>query len=694
MTNIYEDLSDKIATNPKFTKACETLFEAYIKKIAKEEYTLEKSTVKKLSTSIQYFYRSGIQEYENEGSSLLSMLLSVAGDNTLELIAIAENVFTHSGDFPNVRLLNEKYSAVLLNTSYLDSTLRDLKQTLNTVAPINHPLTDYQRSLWENLSKYNDIITSAPTSTGKTHLILQYLVHEIVQSDGAFAAVIVPTRALISELAGKIYEIASTSENRSDIEICTVPKGGPYKDKTIFVMTQERLFEILQNRDLSFDYLFIDEAHNISDQSRGVLLHLTLQTLLEDSFPQIIISMPSPRYLNAFDSVFNEVDFTRQTTNHSPVSKILMPVTLKGRKICVSRLGFNHNVLIDKDFTGTNQQIAKIVYRLGKEESNIVYRNKTNHCEDTARDIATQIPNNLNNKDLEEAADYVEKFLHKDFTLASSLRKGVAFHYSPLPGVIRNMIEGLARDGIINFIVCTSTLAEGVNLPAKNLFLKNPTQETPRGEKSARLDDVKLDNITGRAGRMLSHFSGNVFLIDHDDWTFPDYFEEREETADKIPTFFKVINDDLPGVIDALDGAYSHEESNQFSYYTIANKLLKEMNSGTLSSTLQAKELSIKQEDRDFLEKSIKSAYQKLKVATFTLEANPTIGFIQQNKLYKFLSDKEDLRNWLLPHPKSGELYDKLEMICQALHSAGIFLPQDEVTVKYACLIAKKWMTG
>lgn len=692
MSSFYKELSSKIIESDGYTYACDDLFKAYISKMTSSDYKIDENTVKKLSTTIQYFYRSDFEEYINEGAVLLSMLLHVAGQKTLELVAIADNVFTQSGDFPNVNLLKNKFPKIEFKVSVFDETRKDLREELNTVGEIDHALTDYQRILWGDLSSDKDVITSAPTSTGKTHIILLYLMHKVMESKGSFAAVVVPTRALISEVAGKIYKIAKSKSYEKSIEICTIPKDGPFKEKTFFVMTQERLFEVLQSGDIYFDYLFIDEAHNISDKSRGVLLHLTLQKVLEGSNPQIIISMPSPRYQNAFDSVFEEVQFEKKSTKHSPVAKIIMPVVLRGREIQVSRVNNEHVVSLDKGFKGG--KLADIVYRLGQGESNIVYRNKTNHCEDTASAIAALVPENKDSQALEEAADYVERFLHKDFSLASSLRKGVAFHYSPLPGVVRTMVEDLAREGEVNFIVCTSTLAEGVNLPAKNLFLMNPTQQTSIYQKPARLENVKMDNITGRAGRMLEHFAGNIFLIDYANWNFQDYFEEREEKIDKIPTYFKVLNEDLSGILDALRGRYDHKNNDQHSYYTIANKLLKEFGGDTLSTTMAAKELTLNVKELSQLEAQIKQAYEALKVDAFTLEANPTIGFIQQNKLYNFILEQNDLTEWVLPHPKAPSLYNRLVKICQALFDVGIFLPQSDISVGYACLIAKKWMIG
>lgn len=692
MTSFHTKLSEKIISSDSYRAASDLLFDAYIKKTANEEYELDRSIVKKLTTSMQYFYQSEDELVRKEGAELLSMLLHVSAEETQELVAIADYVFNEAGDFPNISLLQQKFPGIEFKVSAFDEARRDLRRALNTIEEIDHPLTDYQRSLWEDLIDGEDIITSAPTSTGKTHIILQYLVDEVSSSAGAFAAIVVPTRALISEVSNKVYDIAKKESIENDIEICTFPKEGTFKDKTIFVMTQERLFEILQIGLLSFDYLFVDEAHNISDKSRGVLLHMTLQKLLEGSNPQIIISMPSKRYLNAFDSVFGDTEFSTKTTKHSPVAKILIDTKLKGKNILLSRKNGGTEVVLKKNFSVSGKQLAQIVYRLGAGESNIVYRNKTNYCEDVARDIAGLIPGEKDSPRLLEAADYVSRFLHPEFSLADNLKKGVAFHYGPLPGVVRRMIEGLVRDNEVDFIVCTSTLAEGVNLPAKNLFLKNPMQEIAY-KPSERIEDVRLNNITGRAGRMLEHFAGNIFLVDQKKWKYKDYFKPNEDEIDKIPTYYQILNENYSGVIQALDGEYDRGHDDQYTYYSIANKLLREFESETIGATLAAKELVLPERDKAVLLKEVSRAFNRLQVDSFTLEANPTVGYLQQNALYSFLLEQDDLSHWALPHPMSQELYLQLERICTELNRAGIFLPK-ESSVSFACVIARKWIQG
>ncbi len=513
----------------------------------------------------------------------------------------------------------------------------------------------------------------------------------VAKSEESFAAILVPTRALISEVAAKIYALVKERDLENQIDVCTVSRDEKYKSRTFFVMTQERLNDVLLKGDISFNYLFIDEAHNISDSSRGVLLHMIIERMMEDSFPQIIISMPSSNYKNCFSSIFDGVEFIKEITEHSPVAKLIMSVEPKGRNLRISRKNSSNEKQIKKEFLGTD--LADIVYRLGRGQSNIIYRNRPYDCENMANEISKRITKTHTNNLLEEAANYIETFVHEEFTLAESLRKGVAFHYGPLPSSVRVMIENLVKEDLIRFIACTSTLAEGVNLPAKNLFLKNPLQVMAYAP-SERIEDVKIRNITGRAGRMLQHFSGNIFLVEPDSWSYKDYLVDDHREEHKIPTYFKSLNEDIKEIISALRGEYNHNDESLSRIYTIANKLIKEFANDNLEKTMGAKELSLNNKDRKSLENSIKFAYEKLEVATFTLEANPSVGYIQQNNLFMFLNSQDSLENLVFPHPQSPDLYKRLLNVCQILCEYSVYLPSNNYTLEHICTITRKWICG
>lgn len=692
MSQFYSKLAERILNNEEFKKAENTLFREYVNSISEQKSNLDKAVAKKIISTAQIFYYSKQDNLRKEGSILLSMLIEVCAQQYPELIPIANNIFYSSGDFPNIRLLEEKFPEISFRFNIYAETTRNLRLEMNTVDELDFPLTDFQRSLWIELNSGEDVITVAPTSAGKTHIILSYIIDKVTKSDGAFAIIIVPTRALITEVSSKIYGILKNKKLDNDIEICTIPKDSSFKQKTIFVMTQERLHEILQRGDIYFDYLFIDEAHNISDESRGVLLHLTLEKLLEDSAPQIIIGMPSPQYINTFSSVFRGVPFTKEVTAHSPVSKIIMSVNPKGRNLLIERNGTDNSISIPKNFKDKN--LSDIVLRLGKGYSNIIYRNQTNSCDSTADEISKKLLNKNNNVALEEAAEYIEHFIHEDYSLANNLRKGVAFHYGPLPTSVRLLVEHLVKEGHIDYIICTSTLAEGINLPAKNLFLLNPFNRRPY-QSSERLEDVKISNITGRAGRMLEHFSGNIFLIEPDDWKYKDYFDdEKNNKEEKIPTYFKLINDNKNEILLALSGNFSHEDNDQYKFYTVANKLIKNYSDDNLLETFSSPEITLNQSDIAEIRESVRTALENIKVSSFILEANPTIGYIQQNKIYEFLNGVSDINDWTLPHPKSDSVYERLLKICNKLIEFGVFNPSGEYSAKYITTISRKWIQG
>ncbi|WP_219604997.1 helicase-related protein, partial [Vibrio parahaemolyticus] len=70
-----------------------------------------------------------------------------------------------------------------------------------------------------------------------------------------------------------------------------------------------------------------------------------------------------------------------------------------------------------------------------------------------------------------DAIEKISTYIHNEYYLAYFLEKRIAYHHGQLPPVIRNIIEELFRDNEIDFIFCTPTLVEGVNMPTRNIFI-------------------------------------------------------------------------------------------------------------------------------------------------------------------------------------------------------------------------------
>ena len=73
--------------------------------------------------------------------------------------------------------------------------------------------------------------------------------------------------------------------------------------------------------------------------------------------------------------------------------------------------------------------------------------------------------------------------------------------------LLEKKIEEEYRLGNIRYLFTTSTLLEGVNLPAKNIFILS--------EKIGltKMSDLDFRNLIGRAGRLTKELSGNIFIV-------------------------------------------------------------------------------------------------------------------------------------------------------------------------------------
>lgn len=71
-------------------------------------------------------------------------------------------------------------------------------------------------------------------------------------------------------------------------------------------------------------------------------------------------------------------------------------------------------------------------------------------------------------------------FSLQDDKLRSALLHGVAFHHAGLAEGDRNLVENLFRNRQIKLMLCTSTLAMGVNLPAHLVIIKSTEASPPQ----------------------------------------------------------------------------------------------------------------------------------------------------------------------------------------------------------------------
>ena len=140
----------------------------------------------------------------------------------------------------------------------------------------------------------------------------------------------------------------------------------------------------------------------------------------------------------------------------------------------------------------------------------------------------------IDNENLRTLAQEIKNEVHSKCFLAELILKGVAYHVGYLPSNIRLRIERSFEDGDLRTIFCTSTLVEGVNLPADNLFI------TSYKDGLSNMDEVKFRNLVGRVGRIKFNLYGNAILV-------------REDKSLKSEQYLKLLKEDVPVQTTALE---------------------------------------------------------------------------------------------------------------------------------------------
>ncbi len=99
--------------------------------------------------------------------------------------------------------------------------------------------------------------------------------------------------------------------------------------------------------------------------------------------------------------------------------------------------------------------------------------------------------------------------------LSRAASLGVFVHHGTTPQGLRLSIEHAMQQGRINFVACTSTLAQGVNLPIRYLIVSGVQQ----GGERIKVRDFQ--NLVGRAGRSGIYTKGLIIFSD------PDVYDKR-----------------------------------------------------------------------------------------------------------------------------------------------------------------------
>ncbi len=465
-----------------------------------------------------FFLRSNVAVLNQLGYRVCVLYGNKTGDY-LPLYDISLNL----GYFPIVNLIEKNTLMIKNEFSFIQSfqgAFVDIFRNDKYTATFQQ----YDIKKQFTLSKSGDSFAIvAPTSYGKSELIEQ----------ATFAVgsscILVPTKALLAQTKKRLLQNMSDGTKH----IVTHPEMPLPEnlDDLICILTQERLVRILQHhKALSFNYVFVDEAHNLLvDSSRSRLLAVSIMMLQKRNEDVSIIYL-TPFIKDISNLAVSGVDLNLKELRIEEsvkTERLIFCDLEKGNEVFLYDQFMDRNILIG---TTDCETYEKYVYSNAPGKS-IIYFNRPKDAQYFARSLASIMPV-LRSEEITKAVLYIKEYIHKDYDLLYCLERGVIYHHGSMPDNVKLYIESLYSSvPEIKFVVTTSTLLEGVNIPAESLFV----MDNRKGIR--KLSPSQFKNLVGRACRFSEVFnkdSGRLDMLEPKVFLVGSKFMRKGSRVDKF----------------------------------------------------------------------------------------------------------------------------------------------------------------
>ncbi|WP_404331615.1 DEAD/DEAH box helicase [Mesobacillus maritimus] len=616
--------------------------------INKNQSTITEKELVHLLRFSDILSNSNKSEARNLAYKIVDLLSSSYNDNNPIYKTYSTAVLSKLGNFPALDYL--KFGVELPFERSLEKGLKEMRQRVKGAE--NKYFTDSQYDLFSKLKGSNFYSFAGPTSMGKS-FIMKAFIHEMIETNktGNFV-IVVPTRALINQFSMDIKQDLAEILNSKNYKVLTnstlseITTSNDGDNKYIFILTPERLLRYISEKDNpEVHYLLVDEAHKLTaeDDYRSITLYLSIERTLK-KFRSVKVYFASPNVSNPeiFLELFNIKEGHSFRTKEAPVGQNLFFIDLVNKKVKQFN-EYEEYVFFPELFKNVSSGL-EVIYKLAGNHSNIIYCNSIADTVENARSFKDYFSNNKigftseDKKELSKAIRNIKELIHDDYYLIDCLKNGIGYHFGSLPQIVRDNIEKLFKQGVIKHLFCTSTLLEGVNLPAKNVFiLKNK-----KGLKN--ISKIDFWNLAGRAGRLNFELSGNIFCIRDNikDWKKIDVLNNKEDIKLKTSVNVK-IEKKLKDIEQALQNKEikkgSHDEKELLKF--IANIICidtLELKNGYKSPIID----KLINENKYEIINHAQQIINNNKIPGEVLKTNQFINIQQQNKVYEYLINNKN----------------------------------------------------
>jgi replicative superfamily II helicase len=342
-----------------------------------------------------------------------------------------------------------------------------------------------------------NVVVSAPTASGKTALAEVAICQ--VLAEGGTALFLAPLRALTNE---KESEWERFEELGYSVYVVTGerdlnPRRAERAD--ILVMTPEKADSATRKHDspryefvTDVECCIIDEVHLLDSDKRGSVLEVTISRLRRLCDPRVVaLSATMPNV----DDVAEWLDAPPETT--FAFGEEYRPVPLEAG---VKTYTHGENAFADK-YRRLYRAMDLVEPHLRDGGQALVF---VSSRQDTVQ-AAKKARDELADRDVPMGARGDYDFHQQaqqlgNETLRQSVLDGVGFHHAGLSKADKDLVEQWFKDGTLGLLFSTSTLAWGVNLPARCVVIRDTKLHDPL-EGEVDMSPLDVLQMLGRAGR-------------------------------------------------------------------------------------------------------------------------------------------------------------------------------------------------
>ncbi|EDN06152.1 hypothetical protein HCAG_02755 [Histoplasma mississippiense (nom. inval.)] len=407
-------------------------------------------------------------------------------------------------------------------------------------------LPDWARAGFRNSQKLNRIQTKcfptafnddgnmlvcAPTGSGKTNVAMLTILREIgknrnpetgeIMLDDFKIVYIAPLKALVQEQVGNFGERLKpygirVSELTGDRQLTKQQIA----DTQIIVTTPEK-WDVITRKATDTSYtrlvrlIIIDEIHLLHDDRGPVLESIvsrTIRKIEQTGDPVRLIglsaTLPNYRDVGSFLRVdpINALFHFDGSYRPCPLKQEFIGVT---DKKAIKQLKTMNDVCYTKvlEQVGTNKNQMLIFVHSRKETAKTAryIRDKAVEMETIGQILRSDAASQAI---LAEEADAVN-----DPALKDLMPYGFGIHHAGMSLADRTSVQELFADGSLQVLVCTATLAWGVNLPAHTVIIKGTQVYSPEKGSWVELSPQDVLQMLGRAGRPQYDTFGEGIII-------------------------------------------------------------------------------------------------------------------------------------------------------------------------------------